>query len=188
MKRHNNFLAFKFFTCSLFALCILIATSLWILSLISNSNKYQFNKKSEYVWENAYDAVPQSLLAQVKSSLPETKLEKKSIKVLKISLDSAGELFVFDYRSPELCGVGGCLYEVYHSEGERLLQIIADSKLPSSQKLIHVKNYTVMPFPCLIFTQKTNINSMVSLNKYCFDTGKYRHFHESWTPIEKTKK
>lgn len=188
MKRHKNFLAFKFFTCSLFALCILIATSLWILSLISNSNKYQFNKKSEYVWENAYDAVPQSLLAQVKSSLPETKLKKKSIKVLKISLDSAGELFVFDYRSPELCGVGGCLYEVYRSEGERLLQIIANPNLPPSQQLIKVDDSIFKPFPCLIFTQNTTYKRMVSENEYCFDTGKYRHFHESWTPIEKTKK
>ncbi|MGB3756522.1 MAG: histidine kinase [Rivularia sp. (in: cyanobacteria)] len=185
MKRHNNFLAFKFFTCSLFALCILIATSLWILSLISNSNKYQFNKKSEYVWENAYDAVPQSLLAQVKSSLPETKLKKKSIKVLKISLDSAGELFVFDYRSPELCGVGGCLYEVYRSEGERLLQIIANPNLPPSQQLIKVDDTIFKPFPCLKITQNTTYKRMVSENEYCFDTGKYRHFHESWTPIEK---
>ncbi|WP_414620876.1 hypothetical protein [Calothrix sp. CCY 0018] len=155
MKRHNNFLAFKFFTCSLFALCILTATLLWILSFKSNSNKYQFNKKSEYVWENAYDAVPQSLLAQVKSSLPKTKLEKKSIKVIKISLNGAGELFVFDYRSPELCGVAGCLYEVYRSEGERLLQIIANPNLPSSQQLIKVDDSIFKPFPCLIFTQNT---------------------------------
>ncbi|AFY57299.1 hypothetical protein Riv7116_4889 [Rivularia sp. PCC 7116] len=155
---------------------------LWMLKTPSSNKKV---KDFEYNWQNAVDVVPQPLLAQVKSSLPETKLEKKSIKVLKISLNGAGELFVFDYRSPELCGVAGCLYEVYHSEGERLLQIIADSKLPSSQKLIHVKNYTFMPFPCLIFTQKTNMNSMVSLNKYCFDTGKYNHFHETWTPVEK---
>ena len=188
MNRHNNFIVFKFFTCSLFALCILTATLLWILSFQSNSNKYQLNKKSEYNWQNAVDVVPQPLLAQVKSSLPENKLDKKSIKVLKISLDSGGELFVFDYRSPKLCGVGGCLYEVYHSEGERFLQIIADPKLPASQKFLHVKNYTFMPFPCLIFTQKTNMNSMLSLNKYCFDLGRYTHFHETWTPIGKTKK
>lgn len=184
MKRHNNFLAFKFFTCSLFALCILTATSLWILRFISNSNKYQSNQKSEYVWENAYDAVPQSLLAQVKSSLPETKLEKKSIKVLKISLDSGGELFVFDYRSPELCGVAGCLYEVYRSEGERLLQIIANPNLPPPQQLIKVDDSFFKPFPCLVFSQHTTMKKMVSENQYCFDLGRYTHFHESWTTIE----
>ena len=158
---------------------------LWMLKTPSSNKKV---KDFEYNWQNAVDVVPQSLLAQVKSSLPETKLDKKSIKVLKISLDSGGELFVFDYRSPKLCGVGGCLYEVYHSEGERFLQIIADPKLPASQKFLHVKNYTFMPFPCLIFTQKTNMNSMLSLNKYCFDLGRYTHFHETWTPIGKTKK
>ena len=158
---------------------------LWMLKTPSSNKKV---KDFEYNWQNAVDVVPQSLLAQVKSSLPETKLEKKSIKVLKISLDSAGELFVFDYRSPELCGVGGCLYEVYRSEGERLLQIIANPNLPPSQQSIKIDDSVFKPFPCLIFTQNTTYKRMVSENEYCFDTGRYSHFHETWTPIGKTKK
>ncbi|MBV6622671.1 MAG: hypothetical protein KI793_06945 [Rivularia sp. (in: Bacteria)] len=180
---HNKIIRFQISCIILFFISAPIL--LWMLKTPSSNKKV---KDFEYNWQNAVDVVPQPLLAQVKSSLPETKLDKKSIKVLKISLDSGGELFVFDYRSPKLCGVGGCLYEVYHSEGERFLQIIADPKLPASQKFIHVKNYTFMPFPCLIFTQKTNMNSMLSLNKYCFDLGRYTHFHETWTPIGKTKK
>ena len=57
---------------------------LWMLKTPSSNKKV---KDFEYNWQNAVDVVPQSLLAQVKSSLPETKLDKKSIKVLKISLD-----------------------------------------------------------------------------------------------------
>jgi hypothetical protein len=154
---------------------------LWMLKTPSSNKKV---KDFEYNWQNAVDVVPQPLLAQVKSSLPETKLDKKSIKVLKISLDSGGELFVFDYRSPELCGVGGCLYEVYRSEGERLLQIIANPNLPPPQQLIKVDDSFFKPFPCLVFSQHTTMKKMVSENQYCFDLGRYTHFHESWTTIE----
>ena len=169
----------------IFLFLISVPILLWMLKIPSFNTKV---KDFEYNWQNAVDVVPKSLLAQVKSSLPEIKLEKKSIKVLKISLDSAGELFVFDYRSPELCGVAGCLYEVYRSEGERLLQIIANPNLPPSQQLIKVDDSIFKPFPCLKITQNTTYKRMVSENEYCFDTGRYRHFHETWTPIEKTKK
>ena len=179
----NKIIGFKISCVLLFFISAPIL--LWMLKTPSSNKKV---KDFEYNWQNAVDVVPQTLLAQVKSSLPETKLDKKSIKVLKISLDSGGELFVFDYRSPELCGVGGCLYEVYRSEGERLLQIIANPNLPPSQQLIKIDDSVFKPFPCLIFTQNTTYKRMVSENEYCFDTGRYSHFHETWTPIGKIKK
>ena len=49
-------------------------------------------------------------------------------------------LFIFDFRSSQLCGIGGCLYQIYHSEGKRFLEIIANPQLPPSQQLIKVEN------------------------------------------------
>ncbi|MGB3642699.1 MAG: histidine kinase [Rivularia sp. (in: cyanobacteria)] len=166
--------------------CFSIAILLWLVNVASPNKKAN---DIEYYWQNAVDVVPEPLLTKAVSFFSKTKVDKKSIKVLKIPFPGAGELFVFDYRSPQLCGIGGCLYEIYHSEGEHLLEIIASPNLPPSQQLIKVEDSTNKAFPCITFTQKTTMNSMVSLNKYCFDAGRYMRFNEAWTTIEqKTEK
>ena len=161
--------------------CVSIAIFLWMLNRASSINK---TNKIEYSWQNAVDIVPQPLLTQVLSSFSKTKLDKKSIKVLKIPSTGAGTLFIFDFRSSQLCGIGGCLYQVYHSEGKRFLEIIANPQLPPSQQLIKVENDSYKPFPCITFSQQTTMKYMISENKYCFDTGRYTYFYETWTTID----
>jgi hypothetical protein len=162
--------------------CVSIAILLWMLNIPSSNRK---KNSVEYSWQNAVDIVPQPLFTQVLSSFSKTKLDKKSIKVLKIPSTGAGTLFIFDFRSSQLCGAGGCLYQVYHSEGKRLLEIIANPQLPPSQQLIKVENDSYKPFPCITFSQQTTMKYMVSKNKYCFDTGRYTYFYETWTTIDK---
>ena len=185
-KLRNQIICFKisFILLSCFSIVIL----LWLLNVASPNKKVNDND-IEYYWQNAVDVVPEPLFTKVVSFLSKTKVDKKSIKVLKIPFPGAGELFVFDYRSPQLCGVGGCLYEVYHESGEHLLEIIANPNLPPSQQLIKVEDSISKAFPCITFIQKTTMTRMVSLNKYCFNTGRYMRFNETWTTIEqKTKK
>ncbi|NJO65917.1 MAG: histidine kinase [Richelia sp. RM2_1_2] len=166
-------------------LCILlffisVPILLWMLNIPSSNRE---KNSVEYSWQNAVDIVPQPLLTQVLSFLSKTKIDKKSIKVLKIPSTGAGILFIFDFRSSQLCGVGGCLYEVYHESGEGLLQVIAKEQLPPSQQLIKVQNDTNEPFPCINLFQQTTMKYMISENKYCFDTGRYTYFYETWTTI-----
>ncbi len=181
MKKELRYKIIHFQILFILLSCVSIAIFVWMLNRTSSNKK---TNKIEYSWQNAVDIVPQPLFTKVLSSFSKTKLDKKSIKVLKIPSTGAGILFIFDFRSSQLCGIEGCLYQVYHESGKRFLEIIANPQLPPSQQLIKVENDSFEPFPCITFSQQTTMKYMVSKNKYCFDTGRYTHFYETWTTID----
>ncbi len=157
-------------------LSLTLACFLWVFN--SSSNRSQTPN-----WKSAKDVVNERLLKQVLSSASTNKLDEKAVKVMSISSSDGVHVFVFDFHSPQLCGAGGCLYRVYHESGKLLLQVIANPQLPLKEDLIRVSSRNLQAFPCLIFTQTTDMENMVSRTNYCFDSGRYTRFGETWTAV-----
>jgi hypothetical protein len=124
-------------------------------------------------WQDAENIAPQSLLKTVLSQKAIQNLDVSSIKVLKIPSRAAGNLYIFDYRSPQLCGAGGCLYSVYNESGNMLLEFIANPYLPQKENLIQATDIDNSGFPCLIITQPTSKANIVSRTRYCHHKDKY---------------
>jgi hypothetical protein len=131
------------------------------------------------IWENA-SITPQHLLKQVISQNSVRYLKISSMQVMRISSPGAGKLYIFDFRSPQLCGTGGCLYSVYHESGKLLLEFVANPHLPLKEKLIQVDDTVNQGFPCLIVTQNLNQDNLLSQTQFCYQDGKYirlnKHF------------
>jgi hypothetical protein len=132
-------------------------------------------------WENVGDNTPKSLIEKVLSIGFTSKVDQKSIKVIRIPSQGAGTLYIFDFRSSQLCGVGGCIYPVYHESGKLLLQLIANPHLPPQEKLIQVADIVRQGFPCLVVTQNTTTQNMVSRSLYCYQGDQYVRFNEILT-------
>lgn len=160
-------------------LAFLSATLALVLWVFNSS----FNKSYTPTWKSAKDVVNERLLKQVLASASTNKLDEKAVKVMPISSSDGVHIFVFDFHSPQLCGAGGCLYQVYHESGKLLLQVMANPHLPPKEDLIRVSSPDLQAFPCLIFTQTTDIENMVSRTDYCFDSGRYTRFGETWTAV-----
>ncbi|MGB3656243.1 MAG: hypothetical protein WBA41_34215, partial [Rivularia sp. (in: cyanobacteria)] len=120
---------------------------------LSTLCKSLFKNHSITTWKNVDEVVPKPLLKKVVNKKSTRYLDISSIKVMQIQSRGAGNLYIFDYGSPQLCGAGGCLYSVYNSDGKTLLEFIANPKLPKSQKLITVGENVNQGFPCLNITQ-----------------------------------
>jgi hypothetical protein len=132
-------------------------------------------------WKDAKDNVPQSLVKKALSFDSTGRVDEKSVKVMQIPSQGAGTLYIFDFRSPQLCGINGCVYEVYHETGKLLLQLIANPNLPPKENLIQVANTVHQGFPCLIFTQNTTTENMVSRTLYCYQGERYVRFNQALT-------
>jgi hypothetical protein len=136
-------------------------------------------------WQDAENLVPRDLLKTVLSQQPICNLDTSSIKVLKIPSSAAGNLYIFDFRSPKLCGIGGCLYSVYNESGNTLLEFIANPYLPLNEKLIKHIDADKSGFPCLIITQSTEQENVVYLTRYCHYNGKYIRLNQALTEVGK---
>jgi hypothetical protein len=134
-------------------------------------------------WKNAKDNAPQSVVKKALSFDSTLRIDEKSVKVVPMPSQNAGTLYIFDFRSPQLCGIGGCLYEVYHESGKLLLQLIANPNLPPKENLIAFADTESQGFPCLIFTQNTTSENMVSRTLYCFQGEKYVRFNQALTSV-----
>jgi hypothetical protein len=145
-------------------LCMVIISLIFSMKIFKGSHTA--------IWENA-SITPQHLLKQVISQNSVRYLKISSMQVMRISSPGAGNLYIFDFRSPQLCGAGGCLYSVYHASGKLLLEFIANSYLPPKEKLIQVDDTVNQGFPCLIITQNLNQDNLLSQTKFCYQDGKY---------------
>ena len=152
----------------LLIICIIVMTL-----IVSTLYKSLFKNHSTTNWKNADKVVPKSLLKKVVTKKSTRYLDISSIKVMRISLNGANNLYIFDYDSPQLCGAGGCLYSVYNSDGKTLLEFIANPKLPKSQKLIKVGENVNQGFPCLNITQITDTDKLLSQTEFCYQNGNY---------------
>ncbi|NJR19922.1 MAG: histidine kinase [Calothrix sp. CSU_2_0] len=136
-------------------------------------------------WQYADILVPQALLKTVLSQKSIHNLDASSIKVLKISSRAAGNLYVFDYRSSQLCGAVGYLYSLYNESGNILLEFIANPYLPPKENLIQATDIDNSRFPCLIITQSTEQENIVSRTRYCYHKGKYIRLNRYLTEVGK---
>ena len=153
---------------------------------ISTLYKVLFKNDSIITWKNADEVVPKPLIKKVFTQKATRYLDISSIKVMQIPSQGAGNLYIFDYGSPQMCGVGGCLYAVYNSYGQTLLEFIANPKLPKSQKLIKVGENFNQGFPCLTITQGTNTDKLLSQTEFCYQNGHYVRLNKSFI-IEKNE-
>ena len=140
---------------------------------ISALNYNLSENKDIATWKSVEEVTPKSLLKKVLSKKTARYLDIPSIKVMQIPSNGSGDLYIFDYGSPQLCGAGGCLYSVYNSDGKTLLEFIANPKLPKSQKLIKVGENVNQGFPCLNITQITDTDKLLSQTEFCYQNGNY---------------
>ncbi|BAY23855.1 hypothetical protein NIES2100_36480 [Calothrix sp. NIES-2100] len=157
-------------------LSLTLACFLWVFNSSSNKSRTP-------TWKPAKEIVNAPLFKKVLANASTNKLDDQAVKVMPITSSNGVHVFVFDFRSPQLCGASGCLYQVYHESGKLLLQVIANPHLPPKEDLIKVSSRDLQAFPCLIFTQTTDMENMVSRTDYCFDSGRYTRFGETWTDV-----
>ena len=151
------------------------------------STLYQslFKNHSITTWKNADEVVPKLILKKVVTKQSTRYLDISLIKVMQIPSQSAGNLYIFDYGSPQLCGAAGCLYSVYNDSGKTLLEFIANPQLPKAQELVKVFKTANQGFPCLTITQSINTDKLLSQTKFCYQQGKYIRLNKNF--ITKTK-
>ncbi|NJN12827.1 MAG: histidine kinase [Richelia sp. RM2_1_2] len=152
------------------ALFIFVAVMIFTVSALHTSLS---KNNPRLTWESAETVAPQSLLKQVLSQKSTRPTDISSIKVMRISSQGAGNLYIFDYDSPQLCGVGGCLYSVYDIHGKAVLEFIANPYLPPKEKLVQVSETVNQGFPCLNITQSTDTDKLLSQTEFCYQKGKY---------------
>ncbi|MDY6897589.1 MAG: histidine kinase [Cyanobacteriota bacterium] len=131
-------------------------------------------------WENADEVIPKPLLKKVVTKKSTRYLDISLIKVMQIPTQGAGNLYIFNYGSPQLCGAAGCLYSVYNDSGKLLLEFIAHSQIPKSQKLIKVGENVNQGFPCLNITQFTDTDKLLSQTEFCYQNDDYVRLNKSF--------
>ncbi|RUS94180.1 hypothetical protein DSM106972_094390 [Dulcicalothrix desertica PCC 7102] len=134
-------------------------------------------------WKSALNNTPAALLKKVLSVDMAPEIDQKLVKVMQIPSQGAGQLYLFDYHSPKLCGAKGCIYSMYTESGELILQVIANPNLPPLANLIQVSDTVNQRFPCLVITQSANKENMVTSALYCYEGQKYTRFNESLTAV-----
>ena len=171
-----NFLKLQFSRKQIFYLTLFLI--IMILTILALNNVFS---KSNYIptWESAERITPTPLLKNILSKKETRSFDISSIKVMQIPSQGTGNLYIFDYGSPQFCGAFGCLYSVYNDSGELLLEFIAHSQLPKSQKLIKVGETINQDFPCLKITQNSNIDGLLSQTKFCYQKGKYVRLNQN---------
>jgi hypothetical protein len=165
------------------AVFILIFSAAIIAIFISVTN-VNFDKNSRTPsWKNIRDNVPSSLVKKVLSGQSMRQVDLKLIKVMQIPSNGKGKLYIFDFRAAKLCGNLGCFYQVYHESGQLLWQFIANPHLPPKENLIQVSDVVNQDFPCLVVTQSTESENMVSRTLYCYQDGRYTRFNQALTAV-----
>ncbi|MEO0842166.1 MAG: histidine kinase [Cyanobacteria bacterium J06633_8] len=147
---------------------------------VSTLYKSLFQNHPISTWENADEVIPKTLLKKVVTKQSTRYLDISSIKVMQIPSQGAGNLYLFDYGSPQLCGAAGCLYSVYNSDGKTLLEFIANPQLPKAQELVKVSKTANQGFPCLTITQIPDTYKLLSQTEFCYQNGHYIRLNKSF--------
>lgn len=130
--------------------------------------------KSVTSWVKASSVVPASLvrtaLAQnyqpLKNQLP---LDENQLKALKVPDRGAGNLYVIDFNSSQLCGTAGCLYVAYTQQGKPVLKALLNPQLPKETPLFSVSEQVRNGFSCLEIAQSTGKQNTISRHRYCYE-------------------
>lgn len=155
------------------AVSLLLAILIIFLIFVSN----QFNKPKDFKWNNAKAYLSLSLLNEVINDKPQIKPD--NLKFIPLSKD----IYLFDFNSPEFCGIAGCIYSLYDAIGRSRLEIVADSSLPpqSKFKFIDIKQNTSNKFPCIIFSQADWIEPKISHTEFCYVESKFRPVNQTFS-------
>ena len=132
-------------------------------------------------WKKASSFAHLSLLKEVLSQKPTRHLNISSIKIMHIKSISTDDVYIFDFNSPHLCGISGCLYSIYKADGKLLAEFIANPYLLPKEKLIQVSDTINQGFPCLIISQNTNTKNLLLQTQFCYQQYKYIRFNENFT-------
>ncbi|MCV3215621.1 hypothetical protein OGM63_19240 [Plectonema radiosum NIES-515] len=141
------------------------------------------NDGKTLTWTDTQNIVPASLIKRALRENSIGDVEAKSIKVLQVPSQGAGKLYIFDFQSPQLCGAVGCVYPVYQESGKLLLSVIANPNLPKGEVLIRADNTVQNGFSCLVITQTTSIEGMVSRSQYCYQGAGFVKLNEALTKM-----
>ncbi len=159
---------------------ILIVCIIIVTLTVSTLHKHFYNNHQYITWKNVDEVVPKPLLKKFVTKNSTRYLDIFLIKVMQIPTQGIGNLYIFDYGSPQLCGSAGCLYSVYDKSGKLLLEFIAHSQIPKSQKLIKVGENVNQGFPCLNITQITDTDKLLSQTEFCYQNGHYIRLNKSF--------
>jgi len=86
-----------------------------------------------------------------------------------LKLEGENPLYIFDLNTSELCGLKGCLYVGYVSDGTKVLNLYL-KELPKGVKLFSTDG-TQNHYPCVAISQTDSKNRIVKI-RYCYQGGK----------------
>lgn len=151
-------------------------------------------------WKSAAVAAPPKLVSQVIEQNyqgADEKLDISRVRVLPIH-SQASKLYIFDFNTPSLCGIGGCLYVVYTESGTPVLRLLLQPGLPKGVPLFAVagNDKTQSGYPCLVVSQTINSNKinstttenqrqsqLLSKSLYCYSGSGFARFNHSVTEL-----
>jgi hypothetical protein len=116
---------------------------------------------------DAHRIAPAGLIKKVITENYFSTNKTPSLKALK--LEGENPLYIFDFNTPDLCGVGGCLYVGYLADGTRVLSLYL-KELPENIKLFSADS-TQNHYPCVAVSQ-TDSKSRLVKKRYCYQGGK----------------
>jgi hypothetical protein len=155
------------------ASCIIIPFCLTIALLIAKPNSQDF--------VDARSIAPSSLIKKAIADnyfSMNTTLSPKSLKI-----EGENPIYIFDFNTPDLCGLSGCLYVGYVPDGSKALSLYLKD-LPKNVKLFAADG-AQNHYPCIAISQpyqathQGNLPLKISLaenrivkNRYCYQGGK----------------
>ncbi len=157
-------------------LFVFVLGSIWVLN----------QPKSVSSWGRANQIAPVSLVRMavqenyltLKNQKP---LDENQIKALKVPDKGAGNFYVIDFNSQQLCGSGGCLYAVYTQKGQLVLRLLLNPHLPKRTPLFSLSEPTRNGVPCLAIAQATGEENIVSRRRYCYEGSGFTLVNSSMT-------
>lgn len=129
-------------------------------------------------WQSASQVLNQPFLVQIIQENSSVKsgqlsLDSKDVKVLAIPSEK-GKLYVVDFNTPKMCGKGGCLYVVYTSAKEKILELLLIPRLPMGKELFTLLDRKRNGIPCLSvaqFDSSSQFNTLGELTQteFCYE-------------------
>lgn len=161
----------------------MVCMALFVVTVLLMKATSLKNGGTILAWTDAQNIVPASLIKRAFRENSTSDVEAKSIKVLQVPSQGVGKLYIFDFQSPQLCGANGCVYPVYQESGKLLLSVIANPNLPKGEVLIRASDTVRNGFSCLVITQTTSTEGMVSRSQYCYQGAGFVKLNEALTKM-----
>lgn len=155
------------------AICIIIPFCLTVVFLAAKPNSQDF--------VDARSVAPSSLIKKVITDNYFSTNKTLFPKALKT--EGENPIYIFDLNTPDLCGLSGCLYVAYVSDGSKVLSLYLKD-LPKNVKLFAADG-AQNHYPCIAISQPDQANHQGMLlletslaenrivkNRYCYQGGK----------------